>query len=392
MAMNLIQLAKSQLTPEIIQRASALVGESPGSTQKAMDLAAPTLIAGLAETAASPAGADRLLHVLDEAGLSGLAGSYLENLKGGEAGAQSLMQTGKELLGRVLGSRTSSLVDATASSTGMKRSSMHALLGLVTPLLLGGLGREVHARHLDAAGLAGLLEEQKRAAVDAVPVTGAAPRAPEMRPIREVERVPAEGMRRTWPLLLLLPLLVIGALLLRRRDTPAPAEPRTTVESTPAVREAPIEPRRQVDVTLPGGGVQHFSEGAIGYQLSQFLASPSETTPKRFVFDQLNFDTATTQLTPGSTATVGGVAAVLKAYPSAQIQLEGHTDNTGDASSNQALSTNRAEAVKRALVAQGIAPDRIAVSGVGQEHPIASNDNEEGRARNRRTELVVVRR
>jgi K(+)-stimulated pyrophosphate-energized sodium pump len=108
------------------------------------------------------------------------------------------------------------------------------------------------------------------------------------------------------------------------------------------------------------------------------------------VFDHLNFESASTQLTPDSAGTVNQVAQVLRAYPNAQVQLVGNTDNTGTRESNQKLSEDRADAVKTMLVNQGVRPDRISTQGLGQDHPVAPNDTEEGRARNRRIELNVT--
>jgi outer membrane protein OmpA-like peptidoglycan-associated protein len=73
------------------------------------------------------------------------------------------------------------------------------------------------------------------------------------------------------------------------------------------------------------------------------------------------------------------------------VSVRGHTDNTGDPAANKKLSADRAAAVKGALVGQGIPATQIASEGHGPEQPIASNDTEEGRARNRRVELVVTK-
>jgi len=144
-------------------------------------------------------------------------------------------------------------------------------------------------------------------------------------------------------------------------------------------------------VTLPGGVNLSVPRGSISYGLASFLGDPSATDlPKTFVFDHLNFESASTQLTSDSAGTVNEVAQVLHAYPNAQVQLVGNTDNTGTRESNQRLSEDRAVAVKAMLVNQGVASDRISTQGVGQDHPVASNDTEDGRARNRRIELNVT--
>jgi len=139
--------------------------------------------------------------------------------------------------------------------------------------------------------------------------------------------------------------------------------------------------------------VLSVEEGFFTYNLANFMLKSSDTElPKTFVFDHLNFDSATTNLTPESKPTVTDVISIMKCYPNMNVKLEGHTDSTGDAAANKKLSMDRAEAVKALLVAGGIDAGRIDTAGWGQEKPIASNDNEEGRAKNRRTELTVVKK
>jgi OmpA-OmpF porin, OOP family len=144
-------------------------------------------------------------------------------------------------------------------------------------------------------------------------------------------------------------------------------------------------------IDLPGGTNISVPQGSINYNLARFLADKSAAdVPKTFVFDHLNFDSATTNLTPESVATVNDLASVLKAYPSAQVQLVGHTDNTGSPTANQTLSLDRANAIKATLVAQGVGADRVSTAGYGQDRPVAPNDTEAGRAQNRRLELNVT--
>ena len=157
--------------------------------------------------------------------------------------------------------------------------------------------------------------------------------------------------------------------------------------------EPAASPRQLASVDLPGGGRISVDQGSSVHQLSTYLAdSAAGGIPKRFVFDDLHFETGTTRLTSQGQRTVESLAAVLKAYPTVRVTLEGHTDATGDPASNKTLSSQRAGAVKQMLTNAGIAADRLQAEGYGQERPIASNDTETGRARNRRLELVVVAR
>lgn len=101
------------------------------------------------------------------------------------------------------------------------------------------------------------------------------------------------------------------------------------------------------------------------------------------------FDTDRDVVRPDSTPTLNEIASLLRADPALRVDVVGHTDAQGDAAHNQGLSERRARAVVAALVdTHGIAPGRLQARGAGATAPVASNDDEAGRARNRRVELV----
>jgi len=95
-------------------------------------------------------------------------------------------------------------------------------------------------------------------------------------------------------------------------------------------------------------------------------------------------------LKPTSKAELNKLIAFLKANPKLVIEIGGHTDNVGKPKDNQLLSENRAKAVKDYLVENGIDFNRLKTKGYGDTTPIASNETDEGRAENRRTEFKVV--
>jgi outer membrane protein OmpA-like peptidoglycan-associated protein len=84
------------------------------------------------------------------------------------------------------------------------------------------------------------------------------------------------------------------------------------------------------------------------------------------------------------------VAAILKDYGKSTLKIEGHTDNTGSATHNQDLSQRRAQAVMKYLTEKGIDASRMSATGFGQDNPIAPNNTKEGRALNRRVELILI--
>lgn len=102
----------------------------------------------------------------------------------------------------------------------------------------------------------------------------------------------------------------------------------------------------------------------------------------------INFDTGKATIKPESLSVIDQVAEMLGGNPDLKLVVEGHTDNVGAAATNKTLSESRARAVAAALAARGIDARRLTTVGRGQEQPIAGNATEEGRARNRRVELV----
>ena len=84
------------------------------------------------------------------------------------------------------------------------------------------------------------------------------------------------------------------------------------------------------------------------------------------------------------------VVSLLNANPSMAIEIGGHTDNTGTAGHNILLSGRRAEEVANYLASKGIAAERISHKGYGMDVPVASNESEDGRALNRRTEMKIL--
>lgn len=100
------------------------------------------------------------------------------------------------------------------------------------------------------------------------------------------------------------------------------------------------------------------------------------------------FDTGKSTIKSESQALVDEIYTLLNTNPDLKVSIEGHTDNVGDAASNKKLSEARAKAVMDALIAKGIKKERLSSVGWGQEKPVADNRTEEGRAKNRRVEIV----
>ena len=102
----------------------------------------------------------------------------------------------------------------------------------------------------------------------------------------------------------------------------------------------------------------------------------------------IHFDSDKATIQADSKTLLDDIAAALKNFPDWRLKIAGHTDATGDIEHNNTLSADRANAIKQALVDRGIDAKRLETFGAGERQPIATNDTSEGRALNRRVELV----
>jgi OmpA-OmpF porin, OOP family len=464
-AANLIELAKSYLTSEVVRRIGGALGESPDRVEKAVDAGIPSILAGFLNLASS-SGANRVLELLrhepselaHHGGLDGVFGNLGSLLS--EGSIDGLIKYGQTVLSSLFGGKLSSVVDLIARASGLKASSATSLLGMLAPLLMGVLRKETAARGSSPASLTDLLMSQKDAIAKLAPTglshamglqslseLGSVPESIKMAgagAAREVRRTAAAAADQgtAW-LRWAAPLALLAVALLGlwywsstprepernpapevARETPAPGREvaRATPPASDAVRNAAERATdtaarttreigdagrkltadgktvietvvRKVTLSLPGNIKLDVPENSYLQALVQsFTDGAGAREPKSFVADNLSFEGTTTKLTPDSSTAIASLATILKAFSNASLKIEGHTDNVGDPAQNKKLALDRATAIKDALVQAGAPADRIIVEGVGPDRPIASNDTEEGRAKNRRVELSVASR
>lgn len=110
----------------------------------------------------------------------------------------------------------------------------------------------------------------------------------------------------------------------------------------------------------------------------------------KFITYGITFDVGKSTIKPESMGEINRIVQLMNENPDLKFSVEGHTDNTGNAASNQTLSEQRSQAIVAKLTELGIAADRLTSSGKGQNNPIADNSTDEGRAKNRRVEFVKI--
>jgi len=196
---------------------------------------------------------------------------------------------------------------------------------------------------------------------------------------------------------MLIALIVTGcASAADRPSQPAPPSPKAALDQVAEVDNT-------ADERAPGPGgasddAEPVQEAALrsGAEATTTARAPdvrlrTERTERGLLATlDLAFDPGSASIESGKMPLLTRLARLLREHPERSVLIEGHTDNTGTPTENLHLSLKRAEAVQEILIEQGIEPRRLILRGYGARRPVASNETEAGRQRNRRVEVVVL--
>lgn len=421
---DLLESLRRFISPDLISRTSGELGENEPATAKAFGGIIPAVLAGLVGRTSEP-GAMSSIYNMIRGSDSGLLSNLSNTVPGAPGGTAPV---GNQFLSQIFGNKIDGVQNALSKYAGIKPTSVSAILGYIAPLVLGFLGKKVHDDELDEDGLSSYLSSQKASIMSALPsglgtalglggLGGAAaaaaphverPRAAAAAAAERVHHTPEPRKKTNW----LWPLLAIAALLLLifglrncNDDTEdVTTEPTTTTvppattEENPATTEEPMASRQtDMDMTereIPGGVVLNIPPNGIESKLVAFIEDKNKVPDKTswFSFDRLHFETGSARIQPESQEQIDNIVKILNAYPQVNIKIGGYTDNVGQPAANLKLSQSRAEAVKNAIQQQGIAANRLAAEGYGEQHPVADNTTEEGRAQNRRIDVLVTKK
>ena len=180
----------------------------------------------------------------------------------------------------------------------------------------------------------------------------------------------------------------------------AEAEAKAAVEAAEAQRQADAaaaEAKRKADAEIAAKeqavqAAQREKQQLRARLLEQFnRVLPTTDTPRGLVVNMgdVLFDTGKSDLRAGAREALAKLTGIVLNYPSLRLSIEGHTDNTGSAELNQALSEKRADVVRDYLIVQGLDPGPLSAKGFGMTAPVADNNTAEGRQKNRRVEIIV---
>lgn len=437
MSLNIMELAKNYLTPELISKTAGQLGESESGVTKAISGLLPTILGGVAQNGVSGGMLDSLKGLATSNVLSNLGANESSSLVG-------------NIVSSLFGDKLGGILSGISSFAGIKESSASSLMNLASGAALGSLGKHAVDHNLDASSFGSLLDSQKSSIASLLPaglgalglgalgssvtgglgdvagkvgnaasaVTGGLGSAAGKLGDAANFNAPkgGGGSFLKW----LLPLLLLGALAFfafkkcgkgtdaamedaegtteMTADSLSGAQDSTSVAATSgdatAVAGATAE---STMVKLPSGKELNAKKGGIEEQLATFLgseefktATPEALKQKWFSFDNLNFEFGKTILTTDSKVQLDNIVAILKEFKEVKIKVGAYTDKKGDDKVNKALSQRRADAVKEALKKAGVGAQVTGAEGYGEEFAkVDESASDEERKADRKTAIRI---
>ncbi|MBK9957366.1 MAG: OmpA family protein [Chitinophagaceae bacterium] len=417
--MNLIEVAKSLFTNELVSKASTSLGESESGITKALSALVPSVLSSVINKSSTSDGANTVAQMANEQYNSGILDNIGSLLSGGGSGVSGL-------LSGLFGNKTDLLGNLISKFSGVKSSTSSSLFSLVAPALLSLIGKHAAGNNLNASSLASYLGEQKNAVESAFPggfslssilggdashaaaEVGSAAQAFHNEPVEN-----KSGMGWLLPILLL---AAIGAASLYIsskgcKKTPVATETHTdstmhkdTASTIAPIVNAPVGTLdslgnfiynigSMVNFDLPGGVKLTVGENSTEAKLIRFLQSSDAVDTAKgnwFDFTNVRFKTNSSDITEESILQLKNFVTIAKSFPNAKFKIGGYTDNTGDEAKNVTLSKNRAAAVLARVKAMGAPVSSLTGSdGYGAQFPVGDNATAEGKAQNRRVSVNV---
>jgi len=319
-----------------------------------------------------------------------------------------------QFLSSIFGGNTNAVTSAIAGATGLRPESATSLLSMAAPLVLGVLGSHIRSSGLNASGFADWFATQRDSLLrdappalrglfgaptpttritDASVAAGVAPR-PATRPDRwlwpAIAAILVLGV--VWNVMRGNRATNVAATATKAADTVAGEVSAAASSTATTVGNAMSAAGAMVSRHLPTGVDLRVPDNGTETKLLAYLEDPTRhgTDTVWFDFDRLLFETNSATLAPSSNDQLHDVATILSAYPKTHATIGGYTDNTGDADANVKLSQDRAANVVTQLVSLGVTPSRLTAKGYGDQHPVADNNTDVGRAQNRRIAIRIT--
>jgi len=438
MAINLLDTLKSKLGYSLAEHSATFFDEEQANTGKAVNGTFAAILAGMIQRASYDKGAKDLHKILKnenvrEYDIEDIFTRSPQTVNG-------LVNRGQHFLPSIYPGKLREATNSVAADSGVKKVTSSKMAKICAPMMLSTIAKEVQDGNLDINGMKSLLNAQKSSVESGVPkgfmdeaelsafgwtkkevVVEEKPvkvkkekvkkqkvvkekvekKIPVKEAVAPVGKAASSGMGfLKWAIPFLLILLGLWYLLTRVMGCGGVTDKVATTVAAPVEKVTEVVKEAPAAITNVFGKVNDaamgalnsikFAAGSAGEQMMGFIKGGA-SGEGRFRFNNLNFASGSAAIDGESGLEVDNLSAILKAYEDVKVNIEGYTDSRGNADSNLTLSQQRADAVRTRLIAAGIADTRITTKGFGAANPVADNETAEGRAENRRIEVVVMK-
>ena len=406
MSFNPIESVKAVFPGEMLNKMAGILGESTTNVHQAMQGIIPSVMIGIILRTEFGDAFDTLNLSKEAAKIeipfnqTSLAWWWSTNYKGAD------------YLESLFGGKISDLTNAISGYAGISSKSAASLLNIVAPAAYSVLGRHIIESDMNVNGMRSFLSGEKKRTLNLLPagiflegivgferLSGLSEKFAGIEP-----KTTREKQKINWVIPVVLIAVAAGAIwyfLIRQEPAELSSVPvvhqtvpakDTIVPSKDTIAATPI-PDGRYSVKLPAGKLLYVKKGSMEDQLAAFFNDPKSKPSRRFLFnfDQIKFNAGTADITKESMTQIENVAAILKSFPNARINIAGFNEKGGDSVLNSTLSENRAEAVAKALKTAGVTSSQITgAEGFGSDFAQYDPDAADSlKARDRRIAISV---
>ncbi|WP_189389138.1 OmpA family protein [Buttiauxella sp. B2] len=377
---HILPLLEGKFSENLYTKLGWALGENKENVSLALSAIMPVLFGRIKNFMGRSDSMDHFVEMIRASKDLPEEGSSTEHLM--SAGENPMLQS---LLAMIAPERDDNLLSTVASVAHISEKSSSTLLSVGAGMLFSFIRKYLSNPSKDSHSLKGWLQ-------DLGPETGAFGPVKAVSGLHQRVKEPAVKTKKRkfrWLFIALILLLLALAFLMLRGCSQSDKTMSATAQNSFHWKNL----GEFFDQLLPDGSKINIPRLGVENKLVSFISNKEPVDNGLwFSFDRLQFQKNSALLDDISRDQLTNISKILKAYPNVKIKLGGFTDDSGADDFNMKLSQTRADSVKNELITSGIAADRISSVGFGAANPIAPNDTDDNRAKNRRIEIQVVQK
>lgn len=410
MNINLLEVLKTRFNAMVLVKIADHIEEFSSNTFSALNIVMPIVLGNFIKKASTTEGLEELTVLLEESMFPKDLHSKLHDIVTSNEDFDQYISSSESTTHKILGHSLDKLNETVSSESGISKESSKVLFQIVTPVLITLINQRNQSQGWGKSGLASWLMNQSEHVLNELP-SGVA----EIIGFDDLgdflgTNKTKDSEESPKLVIMILPwilgLIALLAALYYIRTCNKPTTNLYSLNNNNLINEANSDTLQKTnthfDSTINTAfeyEKRHLIDGTelnipsvgIESKLISFIEDKTKPIDKDtwFEFDRLYFKVNSAVLDTNSDEQLENISLILKAYPAVKIKIGGYTDNIGASASNISLSSERAKAVLVSLIKKGIESNRLSSEGYGDQYPVADNNTEEGRNKNRRVAIKL---